>query len=91
MLVVLLIMLTALGGQIARFNGLAVGAMDFMRKPFSPRDLLQRVGSLLRKSSEAVKNGAPAPARYPFSSSPARALALASLGNSDDILSIAKV
>jgi two-component system, OmpR family, alkaline phosphatase synthesis response regulator PhoP len=51
-----IIMLTALGGQIARFNGLAVGATDFMRKPFSPRDLLHRVDSLLVKSPTPVQS-----------------------------------
>src|SRR6267378_1935087 len=38
-----IIMLTALSGQIARLNGLAVGANEFLTKPFSPQQLVLSV------------------------------------------------
>ena len=41
------IMVTAATGEMARINSLAAGAADFLTKPFSPNDLVQRVGRLL--------------------------------------------
>lgn len=43
------IMLTARGEEIDRVLGLEVGADDYMAKPFSFRELLARVRSLLRR------------------------------------------
>lgn len=45
------IMLTALGEETDRVVGLEVGADDYVTKPFSPRELALRVGSVLRRVS----------------------------------------
>jgi DNA-binding response OmpR family regulator len=44
------IMLTALGSTEERIEGLEAGADDYLAKPFSPRELLLRVQSILRRS-----------------------------------------
>jgi DNA-binding response OmpR family regulator len=44
------IMLTALGDEGDRVLGLEVGADDYVTKPFSPRELVLRVESVLRRS-----------------------------------------
>lgn len=44
------IMLTALGEAEDRIAGLEVGADDYVTKPFSPRELVLRVDSVLRRS-----------------------------------------
>jgi len=43
------IMLTALGEEDDRIAGLEVGADDYVTKPFSPRELVLRVESVLRR------------------------------------------
>ncbi|MCP8711089.1 response regulator transcription factor [Streptomyces sp. AC04842] len=43
------IMLTARGDEGDRILGLEVGADDYVTKPFSPRELVLRVGSVLRR------------------------------------------
>jgi DNA-binding response OmpR family regulator len=45
-----IIMLTALGSVDYRIEGLEAGADDYLAKPFSPRELLLRVQSILRRS-----------------------------------------
>jgi len=45
------IMLTALGDEADRLAGLELGADDYVTKPFSPRELVLRVQSVLRRSS----------------------------------------
>lgn len=45
------IMLTALGEVDDRIAGLEVGADDYLTKPFSPRELVLRVDSVLRRSA----------------------------------------
>jgi DNA-binding response OmpR family regulator len=45
------IMLTALGEEDDRIAGLEVGADDYITKPFSPRELVLRVESVLRRSA----------------------------------------
>jgi two-component system, OmpR family, response regulator ResD len=45
-----LIMLTALGEAEDRIAGLQFGADDYVTKPFSPRELVLRVDSVLRRS-----------------------------------------
>jgi DNA-binding response OmpR family regulator len=50
------VMLTALAEPDDRIVGLEVGADDYVTKPFSPRELVLRVESVLRR----VSDGAPA-------------------------------
>jgi DNA-binding response OmpR family regulator len=50
------VMLTARGDEDDRILGLEVGADDYVTKPFSPRELVLRVESVLRRAG-----GAPAP------------------------------
>lgn len=45
-----IILVTACSGQMARFNGMASGADDFINKPFRPQDLLRRVEKALEES-----------------------------------------
>tara|TARA_Y100000590_G_scaffold13586_1_gene16394 strand:- start:1683 stop:2372 length:690 start_codon:yes stop_codon:yes gene_type:complete len=46
-----IIMLTARADENARLEGLGVGADDYVTKPFSPRELIARVETVLRRSS----------------------------------------
>ena len=46
------IMLTALGSETDRVVGLELGADDYVTKPFSPRELVLRVESVLRRAGE---------------------------------------
>ncbi len=46
-----IIMLTAKGTEVDKVLGLEVGADDYVTKPFSVKELLARVRSLLRRSS----------------------------------------
>ncbi|MER6999776.1 response regulator transcription factor [Streptomyces sp. NPDC000410] len=48
------IMLTARGDEEDRITGLEVGADDYVTKPFSPRELVLRVESVLRRSRAAA-------------------------------------
>jgi two-component system, OmpR family, response regulator ResD len=48
------IMLTALGEETDRIVGLELGADDYVTKPFSPRELVARVRSVLRRSGPAA-------------------------------------
>ncbi len=43
------IMLTAKGEETDRIIGLEVGADDYLRKPFNPRELLARINAVLRR------------------------------------------
>ncbi|BCB92042.1 DNA-binding response regulator [Phytohabitans suffuscus] len=55
-----IVMLTALGEEADRVLGLRLGADDYVTKPFSPRELVLRVQSVLRRTgSDAVASGAP--------------------------------
>ena len=45
-----IIMLTALGTEQDRVAGLEIGADDYVTKPFSPRELVLRVESILRRT-----------------------------------------
>ena len=49
------IMLTALGEEDDRIAGLEVGADDYITKPFSPRELVLRVESVLRRSTPPLE------------------------------------
>ncbi|MEU1178386.1 response regulator transcription factor [Streptomyces sp. NPDC005820] len=48
------IMLTARGDEEDRILGLEVGADDYVTKPFSPRELVLRVESVLRRAGAAA-------------------------------------
>ncbi|MDQ3734211.1 MAG: response regulator transcription factor [Actinomycetota bacterium] len=52
-----IIMVTALGEEADRVLGLEVGADDYVTKPFSPRELVLRVASVLRRASSSAKPG----------------------------------
>lgn len=53
------IMLTARAQTEDRIKGLEAGADDYLTKPFSPKELLLRTQSVLRRSADA-----PGPSRY---------------------------
>jgi DNA-binding response OmpR family regulator len=46
-----IVMLTALGEEADRVLGLEVGADDYVTKPFSPRELVLRIRSVLRRAA----------------------------------------
>ena len=52
-----IIMLTARGEESDRIRGLETGADDYVTKPFSPRELLARVGAVLRRVRPALAGG----------------------------------
>jgi two-component system phosphate regulon response regulator PhoB len=49
-----IIMITAKGEEADRIRGLETGADDYVTKPFSPRELLARVGAVLRRVRPAL-------------------------------------
>jgi DNA-binding response OmpR family regulator len=51
------VMLTALGEEADRVVGLEVGADDYVTKPFSPRELVLRVRSVLRRTAPKEPGG----------------------------------
>ncbi len=55
------ILLTALGAEQDRVVGLETGADDYVTKPFSPRELVLRVESVLRRSGGDADAGLPDP------------------------------
>jgi len=59
------VFLTARADEIDRVVGLELGADDYVAKPFSPRELVARLRSILRRAARAVPAataaGAPAP------------------------------
>ena len=54
-----IILLTALGSTDDRIAGLEAGADDYLTKPFSPRELVLRVQSILRRSVGELTPEAP--------------------------------
>ena len=46
------ILVTARGAEQDRIHGLEIGADDYVVKPFSSKELLARVGAVLRRSAE---------------------------------------
>jgi len=54
-----IVLLTALGDEQDRVVGLETGADDYVTKPFSPRELVLRVDSILRRSSGTVDTDVP--------------------------------
>ena len=55
-----IIMLTAKGEEVDRVVGLEIGADDYVTKPFSMRELLARLRSVLRRTRRNGMGGAPA-------------------------------
>jgi len=53
------VFLTARAGEIDRVVGLELGADDYIAKPFSPRELVARVRSILRRSQRAPATAEP--------------------------------
>ena len=58
-----IIMLTARGEETDRIVGLEMGADDYLPKPFSPRELLARIKSVLRRARTLPDNLQPEAAR----------------------------
>jgi DNA-binding response OmpR family regulator len=65
------IMLTARDDLADRVAGLEIGADDYVAKPFQPRELVARVGAVLRRTTQSVvaqgqerRPDAPVPALY---------------------------
>ncbi len=54
---ILVIMVTAKGEEVDRVVGFEVGADDYVVKPYSVRELLLRVGGLLKRSSKDKAEG----------------------------------
>lgn len=52
-----IIMLTALGEPEHRIEGLEAGADDYLTKPFSPRELVLRAESLMRRAATGPEPG----------------------------------
>ena len=50
-----IIMLTARASEEDKLRGLECGADDYVTKPFSPRELVARVGAVLRRSRPTVR------------------------------------
>ena len=49
-----IIMLTARESEDDRVRGLEIGADDYVTKPFSPRELIARVGAIMRRIRPAL-------------------------------------
>ncbi len=60
------VMLTAKGTVADRIAGLQLGAEDYVAKPFSPKELVLRVKSLLRRASGPDSSGSAVTSIGPF-------------------------
>jgi two-component system, OmpR family, alkaline phosphatase synthesis response regulator PhoP len=54
-----IIFLTAKSGEIDEIKGLELGASDYIQKPISPKKLIARVKSNLKKSDSAIRRNQP--------------------------------
>jgi DNA-binding response OmpR family regulator len=54
-----IIVVTARAEESDRVSGLELGADDYLTKPFSPKELVARVGALLRRAGRATTPGEP--------------------------------
>ncbi len=55
-----IIMLTARGEETDKIVGLGLGADDYVTKPFSPKELVARVGAVLRRTAGGASAQSPA-------------------------------
>ncbi|MEO3938668.1 response regulator transcription factor [Dermatophilaceae bacterium Soc4.6] len=51
-----ILFVTARDDEVDRVVGLELGADDYVTKPFSPREVIARIGSILRRSSFAARD-----------------------------------
>ncbi|EEO27100.1 two-component system response regulator OmpR [Oxalobacter paraformigenes] len=61
-----IIMLTAKGEDTDRIVGLEMGADDYLPKPFNPRELLARIGAVLRRRHPGEIPGSPSETQQVF-------------------------
>ncbi|MEO0591657.1 MAG: response regulator [Pseudomonadota bacterium] len=60
-----IIILTAKGDPIDRIIGIEMGADDYLAKPFEPRELVARIGAILKRASgTGPRNSTDAPIRF---------------------------
>ncbi len=52
-----IIMLSARGEEYDRIHGFELGVDDYVVKPFSPRELMMRVGAVIKRSSSSKDEG----------------------------------
>jgi DNA-binding response OmpR family regulator len=50
-----ILMLTARADEVDRIVGLEIGADDYLRKPFNPRELLARIQAILRRTEPTAQ------------------------------------
>jgi len=62
-----IIMLTSRGEEVDRVVGLELGADDYIAKPFSPREVVARVKTVLRRAGDASSHARPAAPAAPQS------------------------
>ena len=58
--------LTARGDDVDRIVGIEIGGDDYVTKPFNPRELLARIGAILRRARALPPGGPPAVGRIRF-------------------------
>ena len=56
-----IIMLSARGEEYDRINGFEVGVDDYVMKPFSPKELMLRIGAIMKRVAKENTKGADAP------------------------------
>jgi two-component system catabolic regulation response regulator CreB len=71
-----MLFLTARSDEIDRVVGLELGADDYIAKPFSPRELVARVRTILRRSGRGNGGATPPAPAAPAASAPATPFAL---------------